>query len=160
MKFSRLAICVLVGAVAAIARAQAPIVEQGTPDDLKSVKTVFVDAGSDLETRDEIGGEIKNKLPGVKILLDAKGAEVVLRYKVEVETGHGGANPRSVIRKVALGEVVKPLERNRERLLMNFRKPLSGSTGFSGPKIGWGKKHPGQDFARAFIKAWQKANSQ
>jgi hypothetical protein len=158
MKLLTIAFCLL--ACAASLPAQSPIVEQGGPDELKGVKTVFVDADSDLEARDEIGGEIKDKLPGVKVLLDAKGAEVVLRYKVEVETGHGGANPRSVIRKVAVGEVVKPLERNRERRLMEFRKPLSGSSGFSGPKIGWGKKHPGRDFAREFIKAWQKANPQ
>lgn len=160
MKLSSIPVrAVLLCSFAAVALSQSPTVEQGDPDELKGVKKVFVDAGTDLNMRDEIGGEIKDKLQGVKVLLDAKEAEVVLRFKYEVETAHGGANPRGALRKVAVGEVVKPLERNRERLLMSFRKSLSAPL-IQGPSLGWGKKNPGVEFAREFVKAWQKANPQ
>ena len=156
----------LLTAVAALsfcltAQAQA---EYGDASELKGVRKIFVDTGTDLEVRENILKEIaksKKKLPGLEVVSRAEDAEVILAFgsssdarlagiSTEAPAGSTTATSSAVYRTVTRGEglVFKPLEGGRIRLLMSFKD--SRSSRF--------ERRPSTNFAREFVRAYAKAN--
>src|SRR5262249_33759655 len=121
--------------------------------------TVFVDTGTDMNAHDNIIAEIRKKLReakrDLKFVSKPEDSDIHLRFSYEVQAAYGGTNPKEMIRKTAVGKVVKILGKDRERVLMSYK----GSQRNYGIKVGLGKRNPEIEFAREFVKAYLYANS-
>ena len=134
--------------------AQGPVIEYGSPGELRGVAKVFVDTGMDARERERIIGEIQKKLPRLAIVSRPEDADVHLRFdfpnrqQVPVIVYPrpyplpGGRYGQGV------GTVVRILGPDRVRVLMSFRD--ARGTVF--------EREPSVNFAREFIKAYDKAN--
>lgn len=136
-------------------------VEYGTPDELKGITKVFVDTGPDMKSRERILKTISKEKLNLVLLDSRDDAEVILLFAGDRETYMSGvqtsppiyeggpSTTRPTYSKVdrGAGLVVVP-KGNRMRILMDF----SGSARFR-----W-TKWPAEQFGKAFVKAYKKAN--
>jgi hypothetical protein len=143
--------------------AQRPTIEYGSPSDLKGVKKIFVDTGTEMEVRENILKELgksKKKTPDLEVVSRPEDAEIILAfgasastYLAQVNTApvdDGAVVSHPVYRQVVHGDgvVLKPLGENRVRLLMSFKD--SRSSRF--------ERRPSTNFAREFIHKYMDAN--
>jgi hypothetical protein len=134
--------------------AQGPVVEYGSPNELRGVAKVFVDTGLDAEQRNMIIGEIQKKLPRLSVVARPEDADVHLRFEFpDRQTGPVVVYPRPYPIPGSrygegVGTVVRLLSADRVRVLMSFRD--AKSTVF--------EREPSVNFAREFIKVYEKAN--
>jgi hypothetical protein len=136
--------------------------EKGKPAELKGLTKLFVNAGTDLESRDLIIKEIeKAGLPGLMFVARPE-AEVVMRF---------GGSEREVIENMMTTPVVGTdwtmttvdrqtiksgqglvfiagKDRKRARIVINFGSVQDAAF----------EKRPPIKFARAFVKAYKEAN--
>ena len=144
--------CVLLAYVLALpALAQNPTVEYGHPGELRGVKKVFVDAGTDIELRNRILEEIRKRLPDLDIVPAPEAADIHLRFSLKEERSYGVIVPvRGGIGgySVGVGSVVKVLGENRVRVLLSFKDT----------RTRFGERRPSTNFAREFVEAYRKAN--
>ncbi len=145
--------CVLLACVlTAPALAQNPTVEYGHPGELRGVKKVFVDAGTDIELRNRILEEIRKRLPDLNIVSAPEGADIHLRFSLKEERNYGVVVPVGgrigVPYSVGIGSVVKVVNENRMRVLLSFKDA----------RTRFGERRPSTNFAREFVEAYQRAN--
>lgn len=138
-------------------------IEYGSEADLKGIKKIFIDTGTDMKSRERMLKVFKKhakEIPGVEVLDAPDGADVVLVYKADRETYVGGATTHDygngvktttpTYRSIALGDgaVIAQGKDERTRLLMSFH----GSASYRW--TAW----PCEQFAKKFVEAWAKAN--
>ena len=144
--------CVLLACVLALpALAQNPTVEYGHPGELRGVKNVFVDAGTDIELRNHILEEIRKRLPDLNIVSAPEAADIHLRFSLKEERNYGVIVPvggRVGSYSVGVGSVVKVLSENRVRVLLSFKDT----------RTRFGERRPSTNFAREFVEAYRRAN--
>ena len=145
--------CVLLGCVSALpVLAQNPTVEYGHPSELRGVKKVFVDAGTDIELRNGILQEIQKRLPDLTIVSAPEAADIHLRFSFKEERSYGVLVPMrggiGVPYSVGVGSVVKVLSENRVRVLLSFKDS----------RTRFGERRPSTNFAREFVEAYRSAN--
>ena len=134
--------------------------EYGKPSELRGLKKVFVDTGSDLKNRERILKELeKAKLPDLEVLDSSDGAEIVLQFKPSIKT-EVGATTRPIYGTGAVHTDVHENEMQagkgidfipkgtRIRVLLSFADVEE--TVF--------EKKPATNFAKTFIKEYKKAN--
>jgi hypothetical protein len=140
------------------------ITEYGKPEELKGVIKIFVFTGAEMKDRERIIKEIeknKRKTPNLIVVDRAADAEVVLLYSVTNEEwvssiktnrdsiGSGSTStPIYMDSDTGLGRVIRPLSDGGMRLLMSFKDEQT---------YRW-ERNPATNFARAFMKAYLKAN--
>lgn len=147
--------CVLLTCVLGLpALAQNPTVEYGDPGELRGVKKVFIDAGTDIELRNRILEEIRKRLPDLNIVSAPEAADIHLRFSLKEERSYGVIVPvRGGIGgigtySVGVGSVVKVLGENRVRVLLSFKDT----------RTRFGERRPSTNFAREFVDAYRRAN--
>jgi hypothetical protein len=156
---------ILVALLALTCVAQQPAYEYGKPEELKGVKRIFIDTGTDLKNRERIIKALtkaKKDLPDLIILDSAEGAEAVLAFSADRETYLSSVNTSPppcagclststpTYRSVDSGSGIIFIPKNEKaRVLMAF----SGSA-----RMRW-TAWPSEQFAKAFIKAYRKANN-
>ncbi|HWW74280.1 MAG TPA: hypothetical protein VNZ44_02735 [Pyrinomonadaceae bacterium] len=145
--------CVLLVSVLALpALAQNPTVEYGHPGELRGVKKVFVDTGTDIELRNHVLEELRKRLPDLTVVSAPEGADIHLRFSLKEERPYGVIVPAGgrigVPYSVGVGSVVKVLSDNRVRVLLSFRDS----------RTRLGERRPSTNFAREFVQAYQRAN--
>ena len=145
--------CVLLASVLALpVLAQNPTVEYGHPSELRGVKKVFVDAGTDIELRNHILEEIRKRLPDLTIVSAPEGADIHLRFSLKEERNYRVVVPAGgrigVPYSVGVGSVVKVLSDDRVRVLLSFKDS----------RTRFGERRPSTNFAREFVQAYQRAN--
>ena len=145
--------CVLLACVSALpVLAQIPSVEYGHPSELRGVKKVFVDAGTDIELRNRILEEIQKRLPDLTIVSAPEAADIHLRFSLKEERNYGVMVPVrggiGVPYSVGVGSVVKVLSENRVRVLLSFKDS----------RTRFGERRPSTNFAREFVEAYRMAN--
>jgi len=140
------------------------ITEYGKPGELKGVTKIFVFTGAEMKDRERIIKELeksKTKAPNLLIVDRAADAEVELLYSVTNEEWvssvrtHPNASSRGststpvyMDTDTGVGRVIKPLSDGGMRLLMSFKDEQT---------YRW-ERNPATNFARAFMKAYLKAN--
>jgi hypothetical protein len=145
--------CVLLACVLTLpVYAQNPTVEYGHPGELRGVKKVFIDAGTDIELRNRILEEIQKRLPDLTIVSAPEAADIHLRFSLKEERNYGVIIPVGgrigVPYSVGVGSVVKVLGENRVRVLWSFKDS----------RTRFGERRPSTNFAREFVDAYRKAN--
>jgi hypothetical protein len=145
--------CVLLASVLALpVLAQNPTVEYGHPNELRGVKKVFVDTGTDIELRNRILEEIQKRLSDLTIVSAPEDANIHLRFSLKEERNYGVVVPVGgrigIPYSVGIGSVVKVLSGNRVRVLWSFKDS----------RTRFGERRPSTNFAREFVEAYQKAN--
>jgi hypothetical protein len=154
---------ITVSAVASLA--QQPVIEYGKPEELKGVAKVFIDTGTDMKNRErmlKVFEKEKRKIPDLMIIDSPEGADVILGFAAHIEPymaniatrpplGPGvDAPPMRTYREAEKG-VGKAFIRkgaNHVRILMEF----------SGSARSNSTPRPSEQFAKAFIREYLKAN--
>jgi len=149
--------------VTASALAQAAVAQEGfeygTPDDLKGVSTVYVYTGTDMDLRDNIQKVIKKELPNLTLASRREQAEVHLIFTADVSTYVSGVDASTYGNNsnatVQYGRVIDGrglvlrIENGKQPLLIFDFKDSRGTIF---------ERRPSTNFARAFVKAYKKAN--
>lgn len=153
MRLSRVASSLAVVFVFSLtAAAQKQSVEYGDAAELRGVKKVFVDTGTDVDLRNRIASEVRKRLPDLQIVSAPEGADVHLQFSLKEERDYGLLIPAGgrigVTYSVGVGSVLKVLGENRVRVLMSFRDT----------RTRFGERKPSTNFARAFVEAYKQAN--
>ena len=142
----------LASVLAPPALAQTPTVEYGHPGELRGVKQVFVDTGTDIELRNRILEEIRKRLPDLTIVAAPEGADIHLRFALKEERSYGVVVPVGgrigAPYSVGVGSVVKVLGGDRVRVLWSFKDA----------RTRFGERRPSTNFAREFVEAYRGAN--
>lgn len=132
--------------------AQKQTVEYGAAGELRGVKKVFVDTGTDVELRNRIVEEIHKRLPDLDVVSTPEAAEVHLQFSLKEERDYGLVIPAGgrvgVTYSVGVGSVVRVLGENRVRVLLSFKDS----------RTRFGERRPSTNFARAFVEAYRQAN--
>jgi hypothetical protein len=154
-------ICLALVSTASLAQG---ITEYGKPDELKGVTKIFIFTGAEMKDRERIIKELeksKKKAPDLVIVDRPADAEVVLVYSVTNEewvssirtnpnagSSDSTSTPIYMDTDTGTGRVIKPLPDGGMRLLMSFKDEQT---------YRWAR-NPVTNFARAFMKAYLKAN--
>lgn len=135
------------------AQAQAKV-EVGDLENLIGVKKVFIDTGNDMDLHDEIGAEIRKAIPELKFAAKPEETPIHLRFYMPSNLRKSGPLPPQAVR-VPEGSVVKIINEDNYRVLLTYKAQGGGVK-----VVPFGKKaRPDLDFAREFVKAYQKANA-
>lgn len=158
-----------------IVNAQQPqeVFEYGSFVDLKGVKEIYVDTGTNIELRNAIIKEITKNLKNIVVTDNPSEGEVCLVFGTSFQRLYAGtsgngtatddgntttvqAQSRPQYRKVTYGEgavvIMKP--NNVMRIIMSFKD----SKGDNPPLATLFERKPSTNFARAFVKAYKEAN--
>lgn len=150
--------------------------EYGSPNELKGVTKIYVYTGSDLEARNNIVKTIQKKLKDIIFTEQPEDAEIHLLFAADASTFYAGTwrnstttesgtvnaqgtysgqsdtdtSDTAIYRKVVTGTGVVGRLKDRDtiRLLLDFEDSRSYLL----------ERRPSTNFARAFIKAYEKAN--
>ena len=125
----------------------------GKPEELKGLRKVFVDTGTDLKNRERIIREIRDAGLGVELLDSEDGAEVVLDFgagRSERLIGGIGRGTGGIVTKryqTGKGQVFV-VNGGQNRIVMSYEGEETHP---------WEDK-PATNFGKAFVKAYKKAN--
>lgn len=138
--------------------------EYGKPSELKNLKKIFVDTGSDLKNHDLIVKEIERaKIGDLIFLASEKGAEIILMFRDENKSSGATATTTNIGGIVTTNVDEDSMETGaggvfvfpsgfrgdeRMRIVMDFKDTRRG-------KI---EKHPATNFGKNFIKQYKTAN--
>ena len=133
--------------------AQTSTIEYGHPSELQGVTKVFVDTGTDLESRDRIIREIQKGTPNLTVVSRPEDADVHLRFNLDDEDNYAVIVPArgrvgvSSVRRGA-GTLVKVIDDKRMRVLWSYkdsqRMPI--------------ERRPSANFGREFVKLYRRYN--
>ncbi|MBO0861163.1 MAG: VWA domain-containing protein [Chloracidobacterium sp.] len=124
-----------------------PVVEKGSPDELKGVTKAFVDRNMETRHRAYIVKEIQKKLPALEIVSKPEDADIHLKFALQRKTQYEHI-PQGPPRGV--GKALKVVSNNRVRLLLEYEEDRY--------RIKFGKRNPAGEFAKEFVKAYLGAN--
>lgn len=145
--------------------AQEPEYEYGSPAELRGITKIYIYTHTDLESRNRIIKEIRKKLPDLIIVERGEDAEVTLTFASATGTRLAGVHsnrtdnpygsqttttPNYEKVKAGSGMVSRQVGPNKVRLLMDFNDSKSTLL----------EKDPATNFAKAFIREYQKANKE
>jgi hypothetical protein len=137
--------------------------ETGKAAELKGLNKLFVNAGTDADSREQIIKEIeKAKISGLVFVNSREEAEIVLRFGGSETEVMDGMTTTPVVgtdwtmttldrRTVQTGQglvFIAGKNRKRARIVINFGSVQDGAF----------EKRPPIKFARAFVKAYKEAN--
>lgn len=132
--------------------------EYGKPAELKDLKKVFIDTGTDLKSREGIIKEIEKAMLGIEFVDEAKIADVILAFRGETNEVETGGNSQiignSVITntnrvRLAAGQgLVLIYGKNKMRLLISAENSQQSKL----------EKKPSTKFAKEFVKQYKIAN--
>src|SRR5918997_4774515 len=135
------------------AAAQTSTIEYGHPSELQGVKKVFVDTGTDLESRDRIVKEIQKGAPGLTVVSRPEDADIHLRFYLEDEDNYavivparGRVGVASVRR--GSGTVVRVVDDKRVRVLWSHKDSQRTLL----------ERRPSANFGREFVKLYRRYN--
>jgi phage gp45-like len=125
----------------------------GKPSEMKGMTKVFVNTGADMTNRERIIKELQNAKLDLELLDSEDGADIILVFaggKEQITVGSVSNGMGSLsTRRVNVGEgKVFVMRENKMKIVMSYEGEER--------KI-WEKK-PATNFARAFVKAYKKAN--
>jgi hypothetical protein len=135
------------------ALAQNPTIEYGHPMELRGVKKVFVDTGTDLESRDRIVKEIQKAALNLTVVSRPQDADIHLRFYLDDEDNYAVIVPAkgrigiASARKGA-GTVVKVLDDEHSRVLWSHKDSQKTFL----------ERHPSTNFGREFVKLYRRYN--
>ena len=135
------------------APAQTPTIEYGHPAELQGVKKVFVDTGTDMESRDRIIKEIQKGAPTLTVVSRPEDAEVHLRFYLDDEDNYAVIVPArgrvgvSSVRRGS-GTVVKVVDDKRVRVLWSHKDSQRTVL----------ERRPSVNFGREFVKLYRRYN--
>jgi len=150
----------LILALSVSAMAQTPLYEYGSIDELRGVKVIYIDTGTDLEVRQNMIKEIAKKLPELQIASRPQDATIALMLSADSSTFLSGVQAVPVAnstlstpqyRSVIYGSgilIMKGSGPDRIRILAEFKE--SRGTIF--------ERRVSTNIARDFVKAYQKVN--
>lgn len=138
---------------AAVARKPDPKadeVEYGSLADLRGVKKVYIDTGSDTVYRDHFIKEFSKAKLGLVVLGSADGADCIIVFRNELINEVWFSGSTAVVEKsLGQGMIFLPgTSQTRTRLLYKFKET----------KDTWFEKKPYVKFAQTFIQAYKDAN--
>jgi hypothetical protein len=143
--------------------AQAPIIEYGSPEELKGLTKLYIYTGTDIEVQQNVAKQIRQRLPEIQISDKPEDAEMVFLVSGSTSSFFAGMHSNStsigqttttnttpIYSNVILGTgtIFKPMGPNRLRLLVQFNE--SRKTIF--------ERRPSTNIARDFVEAYKKAN--
>ena len=157
---SLLTIC-CIALTSAISVSQQPAIEPGQPAELRGVGRIHINAGTD-SARNNIIRLITKNLPQLTITNTAEEAEVWLVFSSDQRsfsrgnpsdglTASATSTSSEAFEIVATGSVIKPVSKDRARRLLAFKD--TSATSVAARDLGLSS-----EFAKAFIKAFRKAN--
>jgi hypothetical protein len=135
------------------AAAQTPTIEYGQPGELQGVQKVFVDTGTDMESRDRIVKEIQKGAPALTVVSRPEDAEVHLRFYLDDEDNYAVIVPArgrvgvSSVRRGS-GTVVRVLDAKRVRVLWSHKDSQRTVL----------ERRPSANFGRDFVKLYRRYN--
>lgn len=137
------------------------LVEDGSVSELRGIKKIYVDAGTDDEEQRNIVGEVLKYLPQLTVVDAAKEAEVIMAFKASERT----QNDKFVQKDAFTGEVKNSwnirldMEVGRGQVLRQVTPAhLRSLLKFEDPHTNKFERKPSTNFARAFVKAYKLAN--
>jgi TonB family protein len=136
-------------------------IEDGSVSELRGIKKIYVDAGTNADEQRNIIGEVLKYLPNLTIVDSAREAEVILAFNASERTQNdkfvqkdaftGEVKNSWNIRldmEVGHGQVLRQVTPTHLRSLMKFEDPHANKF----------ERKPSTNFARAFVKAYKQAN--
>ena len=144
-----------------VAASQQPALDPGQPNELRGVTRIHVNATTN-SARNNIIKLIRKSLPHLTVTNDMGEAEVWLVFSSNRRSFSKG-NPSDGLTSsatstsseafeiVAAGSVIKPVSKERARRLLDFKDTSETTTAAHDETLS-------AEFARAFIKAFRKAN--
>ena len=135
------------------APAQTTAIEYGHPSELQGVQKVFVDTGTDMESRDRIIKEIQKGAPNLTVVSRPEDAEIHLRFYLEDEDNYAVIVPArgrvgvSSVRRGS-GTVVKIVNDKRLRVLWSHKDSQRTVL----------ERRPSVNFGREFVKLYRRYN--
>jgi hypothetical protein len=142
---------------------QSPKIEYGSESELKGVRSIYVYTATELDDHNRIVKEIQKRIKGIVITDKPETADVCLIYGSDFATFYAGtystgtvtnstiqanSTPRYQSIVYGTGMVVKVKPDGTARLLLDFKDSQSTRL----------ERRPTTNFARAFAKAYEKAN--
>ncbi|HEX8127626.1 MAG TPA: energy transducer TonB [Pyrinomonadaceae bacterium] len=135
-------------------------IRDGEPAELRGVKKIYVDTGGERKERENITGEILARLPWLEFVDAAREAEVFLEFGMGELTARGAYEMKGQLGmtkktlemntdfKRGTGQVVKRVSETVLHVLLKFQDPQFNSF----------ERKPSTNFARAFVRAYERAN--
>ena len=146
---------VLIALFASLSLAQNDSYAYGQPSDLKGLKKIYIDAGPDTKSRDQIIKDLNKSKLDFEIVDDQKEAEILLGY------GAGSVSRKAVgsvvgssvivtqkTQRTGTGIVVALNARGKDRLVHSFQDVQQS---------GW-ERNPVDNYVREFIKVYKQGN--
>ena len=135
------------------APAQTPTIEYGHPSELQGVKKVFVDTGTDLESRDRIVKEIQKGAPALTVVSRPEDADIHLRFYLEDEDNYAVIVPARgrvgvTSARRGTGTLVKIVNDRRVRVLWSHKDSQRTVL----------ERRPSANFGREFVKLYRRYN--
>jgi hypothetical protein len=135
------------------ALAQTTAIEYGQAAELQGVAKVFVDTGTDMESRDRILKEIQKGAPNLTVVSRPEDAQIHLRFYLEDEDNYAVVVPArgrvgvSSVRRGS-GTVFKVLDDKRLRVLWSYKDSQRSFL----------ERRPSANFGREFVKLYRRYN--
>lgn len=127
----------------------------GQPSDLKGLKKLYVDTGTDTKSRDSIIKALEKSKLGFEVVDDEKDAEILLSFgagevvrKVVGSVTDSVFEARAKAQRTGSGLVIANHVRGRNRMVLSFKDTQ---------KSKW-ERTPSTNFTREFIKAYKEGN--
>lgn len=145
----------LIALFASLSLAQNDSYAYGQPSDLKGLKKIYIDAGPDTKSRDQIIKDLEKTKLGFEIVDDQKDAEILLGY------GAGSVSRKAVgsvigssvivsqkTERTGNGIVVAINARGKDRLVHSFEDVQNSK---------W-ERNPVDNYVREFVKVYKQGN--
>jgi hypothetical protein len=147
------ALTTLIFAFALPATAQTSTIEYGQPGELQGVRKVFVDTGTDMESRDRIVREIQKGAPSLTVVSRPEDADIHLRFYLDDEDNYAVIVPargRVGVGSASRGSgtVVKVVDDKRLRVLWSYK----------GSQRTFLERRTSTNFGREFVKLYRRYN--
>lgn len=132
----------------------------GRPSDLKGLKKVYVDAGTDLKSRRRIIDELNRPGLGLTLLAEPEGAEIILDFGGRTERHDEDVTPYVHYPRPHLNtvQVHRQLLIGRGRVFVVKDGKPRGVMSFEDIKTAFWERDPATNFGRNFRKLYRKAN--
>lgn len=142
--------------------ADAQVTDHGSRIGLRGVKKIFIDIDMHRKDRERILEVLEKnakEMPGVEVVDSFKDAEVILYFRAP----DGGVFEPETMHDMEAGTMA-PLRRNDRKIYAAIGSVVAKELGSTRQLLRYDSSkgkltdHPSVEFAKAFVKAWAKAN--